>query len=155
MKTKKIRQKAAELGLEAGDMKQVDLIRNIQIKEGNFPCFGTGRESCDQINCCWRGDCLSTEQRNALHLEQIKAELEDFKKSIDEFKARTKKLVGKNKSEVLKEFKKLEKKSEEELRLTVQTLGETSERAWKNTKKGIDSTWKDLAKSIKKLMTRY
>jgi hypothetical protein len=36
-----------------------DLIKTIQRTEGNFDCFGSAkRNSCDQINCIWRIDCL-------------------------------------------------------------------------------------------------
>ena len=39
-------------------MKKEDLIRAIQEKEGNFPCFGSAMEHCSQEDCCWREDCL-------------------------------------------------------------------------------------------------
>ncbi|MBI5345069.1 MAG: SAP domain-containing protein, partial [Deltaproteobacteria bacterium] len=35
------------------------LVRAIQTKEGNFPCFGTAEVYCDQLNCSFRDDCLS------------------------------------------------------------------------------------------------
>ncbi|MBI5491541.1 MAG: SAP domain-containing protein [Deltaproteobacteria bacterium] len=51
--------KAKSLGLKSKvGMKKPDLIREIQVKEGNFPCFGTAAEYCDQWLCCFRGDCL-------------------------------------------------------------------------------------------------
>ena len=155
MKMKKIRLKAQELGLDAGNMKKKDLIRAIQSTEGNFPCFRTGNDSCDQLNCCWRRDCLPPRWREGAHLEHVKFELESIMEDIDELKAKTKKIVGKNKSDVLKEFKKIEKQGEEELRQTIQTLGEASERAWKSTKKGLDNSWEDIAKSLKKLTARF
>ncbi|MFH1889130.1 MAG: hypothetical protein ABH806_03470 [Candidatus Omnitrophota bacterium] len=34
------------------------LIKEIQRREGNFDCFGTAVNNCDQIICCWRDDCL-------------------------------------------------------------------------------------------------
>jgi hypothetical protein len=40
-------------------MKKENLIRSIQLAEGNFPCFGTATAGlCDQTNCLWRVDCL-------------------------------------------------------------------------------------------------
>ena len=27
--------------------------------EGNFDCFGTAKGYCDQLQCCFRQDCLS------------------------------------------------------------------------------------------------
>ena len=35
-----------------------DLIKTIQRKEGNFDCFGTATDYCDQFNCLWKSDCL-------------------------------------------------------------------------------------------------
>jgi hypothetical protein len=33
-------------------------IRNNQIKEGNFDCFGKSKNYCDQHNCKYREICL-------------------------------------------------------------------------------------------------
>ena len=57
MKMQEVRVKAKELGLKTGGMKKVDLIRAIQTEEGNVPCFKTEVNDCDQMDCCWRGDC--------------------------------------------------------------------------------------------------
>ena len=39
--------------------KKLDIIRAIQIAEGNNPCVGTSTDgSCEQMSCCWRPDCL-------------------------------------------------------------------------------------------------
>ena len=38
---------------------KADFIRALQSKEGNFPCFETANNFCDQIDCCWRSACLS------------------------------------------------------------------------------------------------
>ena len=58
MKMQEVREKAKELGLKPGKIrKKVDLIRAIQIKEGNTPCFKTEVNDCDQTDCSWRGDC--------------------------------------------------------------------------------------------------
>jgi hypothetical protein len=43
MKMQEVRVKAKELA--------------IQTEEGNVPCFKTEVNDCDQMDCCWRGDC--------------------------------------------------------------------------------------------------
>ena len=53
-----IRVIATDMGIEPKKMNKVDLIRSIQIKEGNKPCFKTARTDCDQTDCLWRSDCL-------------------------------------------------------------------------------------------------
>ena len=35
-----------------------NLIRRIQVTQGNIGCFATGKRSCEQTNCPWRDDCL-------------------------------------------------------------------------------------------------
>ena len=58
MKMADVRKKAQELGLKAHGVQKPHLIRAIQAAEGNTACFSTGRETCDQLACCWREDCL-------------------------------------------------------------------------------------------------
>ena len=58
MKLADIKMKAKELDIKTGNLKKVDLIRKIQTKEGNNPCFQMNGGSCDQMACCWRKDCL-------------------------------------------------------------------------------------------------
>lgn len=53
-----IKKKAKALGVEFSKMGKLELIREIQRKEGNFPCFGTATEYCDRLDCCFREDCL-------------------------------------------------------------------------------------------------
>ena len=36
-----------------------NLVRKIQLAEGNFDCFATGKSNCDEATCRWRKDCLS------------------------------------------------------------------------------------------------
>ncbi len=38
--------------------KKADIIREIQLAEGNFDCFGSAGYECDQLDCLWREDCL-------------------------------------------------------------------------------------------------
>ncbi len=58
MNMKQVRKKAAKMGIKAGKRRKVDLIRAMQIQEGNSPCLQTGNDSCVQVDCCWRSDCL-------------------------------------------------------------------------------------------------
>ncbi len=58
MKMTEIRGVAKKRNISPGRMKKQDLIRTIQLEENNHPCFQTAAEFCDQIDCCWRSDCL-------------------------------------------------------------------------------------------------
>ena len=59
MKLKELKEKARQLGVKPKlGMKRENLIRAIQTTEGNFPCFGTAKDYCDRLECCWRNDCL-------------------------------------------------------------------------------------------------
>ena len=59
MKMREIRQKAKDLGLKnTFGLSKAELIRRIQRAEGNFDCFGTTADYCDQSQCCIREDCL-------------------------------------------------------------------------------------------------
>jgi hypothetical protein len=59
MNMQEVRERAKKFNLKTGGMKKANIIRSIQMKEGNTPCFQNGSESCDQADCCWRSDCLS------------------------------------------------------------------------------------------------
>lgn len=58
MNMQEIKQMAKQLNIKYGKMKKADLVRTIQTNEGNFPCFQTATDFCDQIICCWREDCV-------------------------------------------------------------------------------------------------
>jgi len=59
MKMNDVKKIAKGLGLTtAVGMKKAQIIRAIQEREGNFPCFGTARDYCDQPKCIWQQDCL-------------------------------------------------------------------------------------------------
>ena len=59
MLVKDIRQIAKQKGLNPKNkMKKSELVRAIQTEEGNFPCFETAADYCDQFACLWREDCL-------------------------------------------------------------------------------------------------
>jgi hypothetical protein len=57
MTVKEIKKLAKERGINGSKMLKADLIRAIQIQEGNTPCFQTGIVPCPQAGCCWWGDC--------------------------------------------------------------------------------------------------
>jgi hypothetical protein len=59
MHISEIAAKAYALGLsDAWLFSKEEMIRAIQRKEGNIPCFFTGRAQCEQTACLWRNDCL-------------------------------------------------------------------------------------------------
>jgi len=59
MKMNEIKMKAKALGIKVmATTRKADLIRKIQRAEGNFDCFGTATEYCDQWDCCYREECL-------------------------------------------------------------------------------------------------
>jgi hypothetical protein len=60
MNVQEAREIAKGMGVSPGKMKKVELIRSIQVKEGNFPCFQAATHNCDQMDCRWRNDCLAT-----------------------------------------------------------------------------------------------
>lgn len=58
MKNRQIREKAQKLGIEdAFRMNLTDVIHRIQKIEGNVPCFKTGIDGCNRMECCWRENC--------------------------------------------------------------------------------------------------
>jgi hypothetical protein len=60
MESKELKEKARSLGIKPKFwIGKAKLIHSIQSAEGNFPCFGTAKDHCDQLNCCFRDDCLS------------------------------------------------------------------------------------------------
>lgn len=62
MKMQQIRLIAKELGINSFGKSKVELVREIQRKQGNFDCFGTAKGHCDQIACCFRQSCLSIQE---------------------------------------------------------------------------------------------
>ena len=66
MNMQDIRSIAKEYGLKTGKMTKVNLVRTIQLTEGNFDCFATASAGeCDQTGCLWRKDCLSLAKKAA------------------------------------------------------------------------------------------
>lgn len=59
MNMKDLRRMAEEFGLKVGSATKVEAIRQIQLAEGNFDCFGRAENGyCDQEGCLFRQDCL-------------------------------------------------------------------------------------------------
>ena len=59
MKMQEVRAKAKALGLkETFGLSKAELIRKVQEAEGNFDCFRRATDYCDQLQCCFRDDCL-------------------------------------------------------------------------------------------------
>jgi hypothetical protein len=59
MKMNEIRSLAKSLGIKSFGKSKVDLIKEIQSKQGNFDCFATATDYCDQLECLFREACLS------------------------------------------------------------------------------------------------
>ncbi len=59
MKMQEIRSMAKTLGINSFGKTKVELIKEIQRKEGNFDCYGTAKGYCDQNECIFRPSCIS------------------------------------------------------------------------------------------------
>jgi hypothetical protein len=58
MNMQEIRSKAKAMGINSFGKTKVELIRAIQKAEGNFDCYGTASDYCDQVDCSFRSTCL-------------------------------------------------------------------------------------------------
>lgn len=64
MKLEELRSIAKSNGVSPGKLRKRDLIKSIQVAEGNFDCFATAHNAeCDQIGCLWRDDCFDVAQQ--------------------------------------------------------------------------------------------
>jgi hypothetical protein len=64
MQMQEIRSKAKEIGLKVAKQNKVELVRSIQVAEGNFNCFATATDGvCDQMGCMWREDCFASAKK--------------------------------------------------------------------------------------------
>jgi len=61
MTIQEVRSMAKSKGVKtANTMKKTDIIRAIQLSEGNFDCFGRASSGyCDQSGCGWKEDCAA------------------------------------------------------------------------------------------------
>jgi len=58
MKIDRIKEIAKQHQIKVGKSKKSDLVRAIQLDEGNQPCFDTNFSGqCGQDSCMWREDC--------------------------------------------------------------------------------------------------
>ena len=62
MNIAEIKTRAKSMGIKPVRMKKDSLIQAIQVAEGNFDCFGTATDYCDQLECSFRDDCLSPQK---------------------------------------------------------------------------------------------
>jgi hypothetical protein len=55
---KELRTMAKDLSVSTSKLQKPELIKAIQLAEGNFDCFETAVDYCDQVDCLFRVDCL-------------------------------------------------------------------------------------------------
>ena len=66
MQMQDIRTIAKDIGIKTSRLSKVDLVRSIQIAEGNFNCVATAIDGdCDQMGCVWRKDCFAAAKKQA------------------------------------------------------------------------------------------
>jgi hypothetical protein len=58
MTVKELQKMANGLGIKTTGLRKAELVITIQRAEGNFECFGTATDYCDQMACLFREDCL-------------------------------------------------------------------------------------------------
>jgi hypothetical protein len=67
MKLEEVRNIAKARGIHPGKIPKVELIKALQVSEGNFACFSTAYAGeCDQGGCLWRTDCFEAARKGAL-----------------------------------------------------------------------------------------
>ena len=60
MKIETVRDIAKSISIIPGKLSKSELIKSIQLVEGNFNCFASAcNGECDQVNCLWRKDCFA------------------------------------------------------------------------------------------------
>jgi len=64
MNMQEIRVLAKDFGLKTSGIKKIELIKTIQLTEGNFDCFASAKNAeCDQMKCVWRDDCFAAAKK--------------------------------------------------------------------------------------------
>jgi len=63
MNANELRKKAIDLGVQPGKKRKHEIILEIQIAEGNTPCYGTNDGTCRHGDCCWLVDCADQFKR--------------------------------------------------------------------------------------------
>ena len=59
MNMQEVRLMAKKYGINSFGKSKENIIREIQTAEGNFACFGSALDYCDQVQCCFRSICLN------------------------------------------------------------------------------------------------
>ena len=58
MDIKDIKVKAKSMGIILGKKTKTELIKEIQLTEGNNPCYRSAiAQTCGIVHCLWRDDC--------------------------------------------------------------------------------------------------
>lgn len=66
MQMQEIRTIAKNFGIKTSRQNKVELVRSIQVAEGNFSCFATAANGvCDQTACIWREDCFEAAKKKS------------------------------------------------------------------------------------------
>ena len=52
-----VQEKAKRLGIKSKKFSKAELIRKIQAREGQQPCFQIVGGPCENKDCCWRDEC--------------------------------------------------------------------------------------------------
>ena len=64
MNIQEIRVKAKDFGIKTSRLNKMNLIRAIQLSEGNFNCYASAENGeCDQQSCIWRNDCFTAAKK--------------------------------------------------------------------------------------------
>ena len=58
MKVNELQVLARSLGIKSFGKNKAELIKKIQREQGNFDCFGSAVDYCDQFSCLFRSACL-------------------------------------------------------------------------------------------------
>jgi hypothetical protein len=58
VKMQEVRAIAKKLKINSFAKTKVELIREIQRTEGNFDCYGSALDYCDQEDCAFRNSCF-------------------------------------------------------------------------------------------------
>ncbi len=88
MKMDEIRLHAENVGIKPAKLNKTQLVRTIQLQEGNFDCFASATDgNCDQWTCVWREDCFTTAMKKPATEKKAKS----AKKPASKQKASTEK----------------------------------------------------------------
>lgn len=72
MKMQDVRILAKSMGISFFGKTKAAVIREIQKKEGNFDCYGSATDYCDQETCLFRDSCLEESRGRTARRRQSK-----------------------------------------------------------------------------------